>query len=73
MMLRKAKRSHEYEKPIFENPLPNARFDANYYKLDTSWQKNFSMTPLFVPTQEKTVSYLCSPPINHHCIFMRYR
>ncbi|ORE12935.1 hypothetical protein BCV71DRAFT_230098, partial [Rhizopus microsporus] len=56
MMLRKAKRSHEYEKPIFENPLPNARFDANYYKLDTSWQKNFSMTPLFVPTQEKTMN-----------------
>ncbi|ORE05303.1 hypothetical protein BCV72DRAFT_250689 [Rhizopus microsporus var. microsporus] len=56
MMLRKAKRSHEYEKPIFENPLPNARFDANYYKFDTSWQKNFSMTPLFVPTQEKMMN-----------------
>ncbi|KAG0937620.1 hypothetical protein G6F57_007384 [Rhizopus arrhizus] len=56
MILRNAKKSYQYEKPIFENPLPNARFDINYHKIHTSWQKNLSMTPLFAPSQERTMN-----------------
>ncbi|KAI9251048.1 hypothetical protein BY458DRAFT_559563 [Sporodiniella umbellata] len=56
MILRNCKKSHQFEKPIFENQLPNARFDANYRKINTSWQKNFSMTPLFAQSQETVMN-----------------
>lgn len=54
MILEATKTSYEYDKPIFDEPLPNAKFDENYQAIDTSWQRNFSMTPLFVATQERS-------------------
>lgn len=53
-----SKKSYEYKKPIFENPLPNARFDADYHQINTSWRKNLSMTPLFVSNQEEVVNFI---------------
>ncbi|KAI8883147.1 hypothetical protein K501DRAFT_333495 [Backusella circina FSU 941] len=41
---------------MFENPLPNARFDADYQQINTSWRKNLSMSPLFVSSQEEELS-----------------
>lgn len=55
MILNNAKQSHFIEEPIFRDPLPNARFDADYH-INTSWQNASSMMPLFRAIQEKTVS-----------------
>ncbi|KAG0180275.1 hypothetical protein DFQ29_000972 [Apophysomyces sp. BC1021] len=54
MLFYAAKESYEYDKELFATPLPNARFDSNYQRINTLWQKNMSMVPLFVATQEPT-------------------
>lgn len=54
MILEATKSSYDYDKPIFDEPLPNAKFDENYQAINTSWQRNMSMTPLFVATQERS-------------------
>lgn len=46
------KKTFEYDKPIFDESLPNAKFDQEYEKIDTSWQRSTAMTPLFVSTQD---------------------
>jgi DNA-dependent protein kinase catalytic subunit len=56
MILNNAKGSNFSDEPIFQNPLPSARFDAEYQNIDTSWQNVSSMMPLFRATQEKPVS-----------------
>ena len=45
----------EYDTPIFKDPLPNARFDQHYQRINTSWQLRNPMSPLFVATQEPAV------------------
>ena len=46
MLLDSSRESYDFDKPFFENPLPNARFDENYQNIDTSWQRNTSMVPV---------------------------
>ncbi|KAI8098597.1 uncharacterized protein BX664DRAFT_288171 [Halteromyces radiatus] len=53
MLLQTTIDSYEYDKPIFENPLPNAHFDDHIQDLNTSWRRNMSMTPLFVASQDQ--------------------
>lgn len=53
LLLDGTKQSFDYDKPIFDDPLPNAKFDENYQQINTSWQRNMSMTPLFVASQER--------------------
>ncbi|KAF7728429.1 hypothetical protein EC973_006107 [Apophysomyces ossiformis] len=48
--------SYKYDKELFDSPLPNARFDVNYQRINTQWQKNTSMIPLFVATQEQAMT-----------------
>ncbi|KAG0227795.1 hypothetical protein BGW42_002714 [Actinomortierella wolfii] len=52
MILDGTKKSFEYNKPIFDEALPNAKFDAEYASIDTSWRHTAAMTPLFVQTQQ---------------------
>ncbi|KAF9970692.1 hypothetical protein BGZ73_006560 [Actinomortierella ambigua] len=52
MLLDGTKKSFEYNKPIFDEPLPNAKFDAEHASIDTSWRHTAAMTPLFVQTQQ---------------------
>ncbi|KAG0257869.1 hypothetical protein DFQ27_004903 [Actinomortierella ambigua] len=52
MILDSTKKSFEYNKPIFDDPLPNAKFDAENASIDTSWRHTAAMTPLFVQTQQ---------------------
>ncbi|KAL0088017.1 hypothetical protein F4703DRAFT_1975680 [Phycomyces blakesleeanus] len=47
-----SKESDDYSKPVFDKPLPDARFNDKYQKINTSWQKNLSMVPLFVKVQD---------------------
>lgn len=51
LLLEGSKKSIDYNKPIFDQPLPQSRFDENYDDIDTSWRVNNTMTPLFVNTQ----------------------
>jgi hypothetical protein len=51
LLLEGSKKSVDYNKPIFDQPLPQSRFDENYDDIDTSWRINNTMTPLFVNTQ----------------------
>src|SRR3989337_3074526 len=53
LLLEGSKKSIDYNKPIFNQPLPQSRFDENYDDIDTSWRVNNTMTPLFVNTQTK--------------------
>lgn len=48
MLLDATKSSFDYNKPMFDQPLPNAKFDENYAPINTSWRMNSSMAPLFV-------------------------
>lgn len=48
MLLDATKSSFDYNKPMFDQPLPNAKFDENYAPINTSWRINSSMAPLFV-------------------------
>ncbi|KAI8145657.1 hypothetical protein BJV82DRAFT_554475 [Fennellomyces sp. T-0311] len=50
------KESHDYIEPLFNAPLPNAKFDKDYQRINTSWQLRNPMTPLFVATQEQTLN-----------------
>ncbi|KAI1315202.1 hypothetical protein EDD11_001140 [Mortierella claussenii] len=52
MLLDRTKTSPDYTEPIFQEPLPNARFSDNYANIDTSWKHTVAMTPLFVNTQQ---------------------
>ncbi|KAI9025750.1 hypothetical protein CLU79DRAFT_699113, partial [Phycomyces nitens] len=52
MLLNVAKESDQYLEPVFNQPLPHARFSDKYQKINTSWQKNLSMVPLFVKVQD---------------------
>jgi DNA-dependent protein kinase catalytic subunit len=56
MILNNTKKSYDFDKPIFDRPLPNARFDADYQHINTSWQNTSSMMPLFRTTQSRSVS-----------------
>ncbi|RGB41839.1 hypothetical protein C1646_738849 [Rhizophagus diaphanus] len=51
LLLEGSKKSIDYNKHIFDQPLPQSRFDENYDDIDTSWRVNNTMTPLFVNTQ----------------------
>lgn len=53
LLLDITKSSYEYDKPIFNDPLPNAHFDKHIQDMNTSWKRNFSMVPLFVATQQQ--------------------
>ncbi|CAG8511510.1 8195_t:CDS:10 [Diversispora eburnea] len=51
LLLEGSKKSPDYNKPMFDQPLPHSKFD-NYDNIDTSWQFHSTMTPLFVNTQQ---------------------
>ncbi|CAG8743201.1 4012_t:CDS:2, partial [Acaulospora colombiana] len=51
LLLEGSKKSVDYSKPIFDQPLPNSKF-GGYDDIDTSWRINSTMTPLFVNTQQ---------------------
>ncbi|RHZ54169.1 hypothetical protein Glove_429g27 [Diversispora epigaea] len=51
LLLEGSKKSTDYNKPMFDQPLPHSKFD-NYDNIDTSWQFHSTMTPLFVNTQQ---------------------
>ncbi|KAI8329229.1 hypothetical protein BC941DRAFT_384857 [Chlamydoabsidia padenii] len=53
MLLETTTDSYEYDKPLFDNPLPNAHFDDHIQHINTSWRRNLSMTPLFVASQDQ--------------------
>jgi DNA-dependent protein kinase catalytic subunit len=57
MILDATKSSFDYNKPMFEQPLPNAKFDENYAQISTSWRTNSSMAPLFVASFENQSAY----------------
>lgn len=57
MILDATKSSFDYNKPMFEQPLPNAKFDDNYAQINTSWRANSSMAPLFVASFENPSSF----------------
>ncbi|CAG8447868.1 11173_t:CDS:10, partial [Dentiscutata heterogama] len=52
LLLEGSKKSIDYKKPIFDQPLPQSKFDDNFDNIDTSWRVNNTMTPLFVNTQK---------------------
>ncbi|KAI9317523.1 hypothetical protein BX666DRAFT_1857295, partial [Dichotomocladium elegans] len=52
MMLDSTKESYAYDQPIFDSPLPTAKFGGAFQNINTSWQQNASMTPLFVASQD---------------------
>ncbi|CAG8489558.1 14379_t:CDS:10 [Funneliformis mosseae] len=52
LLLEGSKKSIDYNKPIFNQPLPQSKFDENYDDIDTSWRVNNTMTPLFVNSQK---------------------
>src|ERR1700733_3182325 len=52
MILDATKSSFDYNKPMFEQPLPNAEFDEKFAPISTSWRANSSMAPLFVTSFE---------------------
>jgi DNA-dependent protein kinase catalytic subunit len=56
VLLNNTKKTYDFNQPIFERPLPNARFDADYQKINTSWHSTSSMMPLFSTSQGKSVS-----------------
>lgn len=57
MILDATKSSFDYNKPMFEQPLPNAKFDEKFAQISTSWRANSSMTPLFVASMENQNVY----------------
>ncbi|CAG8447289.1 28742_t:CDS:10 [Dentiscutata erythropus] len=52
LLLEGPKKSIDYKKPIFDQSLPQSKFDDNFDNIDTSWRVNNTMTPLFVNTQK---------------------
>ncbi|CAG8784002.1 453_t:CDS:2, partial [Racocetra persica] len=52
LLLEGSKKSIDYKKPIFDQPLPQSKFDDSYDNIDTSWRVSNTMTPLFVNTQK---------------------
>lgn len=56
IILFNTKKSYDFDQPIFDKPLPNARFDANYQNINTSWKNASSMMPLFRTTQSQSVN-----------------
>ncbi|CAG8455683.1 16904_t:CDS:10, partial [Cetraspora pellucida] len=52
LLLEGSKKSIDYKKPIFDQPLPQSNFDDSYDNIDTSWRVSNTMTPLFVNTQK---------------------
>ncbi|CAI2170936.1 4833_t:CDS:10 [Funneliformis geosporum] len=52
LLLEGSKKSIDYNKPIFNQPLPLSKFDENYDDIDTSWRVNNTMTPLFMNSQK---------------------
>ncbi|KAF9585083.1 hypothetical protein BGW38_003973, partial [Lunasporangiospora selenospora] len=52
MLLDRTKKSVDYNEPIFDQSLPNAKFNDNFANIDTSWRSTTVMTPLFVNTQQ---------------------
>jgi DNA-dependent protein kinase catalytic subunit len=57
MLLDATKSSFDYNKPMFDQPLPNAKFDENYASINTSWRINSSMAPLFVSSLDSQNIY----------------
>ncbi|CAG8572313.1 13750_t:CDS:10, partial [Acaulospora morrowiae] len=52
LLLEGSKKSIDYNKPIFDQPLPHSKFGDTYDDIDTSWRFNSTMNPLFVNTQQ---------------------
>ncbi|CAJ0900569.1 10133_t:CDS:2, partial [Entrophospora sp. SA101] len=47
LLLERSKKSIEYKRALFQEPLPQSKFDENYEDIDTSWEMSNTMTPLF--------------------------
>ena len=56
LVLNNTKKSFDFNQPIFDKPLPNAKFDGVPQHINTSWSTTSSMLPLFKPTQTQVVS-----------------
>ncbi|KAI9359803.1 hypothetical protein BD770DRAFT_319254 [Pilaira anomala] len=56
LILINTKKSYDFDQPIFDKPLPNAKFDSNYQNINTSWQNASSMMPLFRDTQSQSMN-----------------
>ncbi|KAI8057473.1 hypothetical protein BDF21DRAFT_349187 [Thamnidium elegans] len=56
LVLSNTKKSYDFDQPIFDKPLPNARFDAENQNINTSWQNASSMMPLFRDTQTQSLN-----------------
>lgn len=52
LLLEGTKEAQDYEKPLFDAPLPEAHFEDEDQPIDTSWHYNASMTPMFVLSQD---------------------
>nr|CAG8448912.1 4810_t:CDS:10 [Entrophospora candida] len=52
LLLERSKKSIEYKRALFQEPLPQSKFDENYEDIDTSWEMSNTMTPLFVNTPQ---------------------
>src|SRR4051794_10887513 len=63
MLLDRTKKSSDYTEPIFQESLPNAKFNVSFANIDTSWKHTAAMTPLFVNTQ---------PSQSQVCIFFLF-
>ncbi|KAI8352478.1 hypothetical protein EDC96DRAFT_546617 [Choanephora cucurbitarum] len=56
VILENTKGTYDINEPIFDKPLPEARFDAGYQKINTNWKQSTSyMTPLFSESQQSTL------------------
>ena len=44
---------------MFQEPLPQSKFDENYEDIDTSWEMSNTMTPLFVNTPQAKPKVSC--------------
>lgn len=59
LLLERSKKSIEYKRALFQEPLPQSKFDENYEDIDTSWEMSNTMTPLFVNTPRTKYKVSC--------------
>ncbi|RCI04461.1 hypothetical protein CU098_001246, partial [Rhizopus stolonifer] len=56
IVLDNTRSTYDINEPLFDKPLPEARFDAGYQKINTNWQHSTSyMMPLFSASQTRTL------------------
>ena len=56
LLLETTKKSPDYERKLFDEPLPNAKFDSGFLQIDSSWRvKGTTMNPLFAATQAQVL------------------